>query len=58
MVRWLIVVLGLFLALIDGCSSGSGSAMTGPSSQTTAQPSGSDAGGGRTSNGGGGNQMM
>jgi hypothetical protein len=56
--RWLIVVLGLALALVDGCSSGSGSAMTGPSSQTTAQPSGSDAGGGRANNGGVGNQMM
>jgi hypothetical protein len=56
--RWLIVVLGLALALVDGCSSGSGSAMTGPSSQTTAPPSGSDAGGGRANNGGVGNQMM
>jgi len=61
-VRWLVVVLGLALALLQGCSSGTGSSMTGPSSpssQAGAQPPGSDTAGGRPGTEmGGGNQMM
>jgi hypothetical protein len=57
-VRRLIVVLGLAVALLQGCSSGTGSSPTGPSSQTSAQPAGSDAGGGRMGSESGGNQMM
>ena len=56
--RWLVVVLGLVLALLGGCSSGMGSSVTGPSSQTATHPTGSDTGGGRPSSESGGNQMM
>jgi len=56
-VRWLIVALGLTVAFLQGCSSGTGSSMTGPSSQTSTQPAGSDASGGRTGMESG-NQMM
>src|SRR5262249_60923845 len=37
---WRVAVLVLGLLLLGGCSSGMGSAMTGPSSQSTNQPSG------------------
>jgi hypothetical protein len=55
---WMIVVLGLALALVGGCSSGMGSSMTGPSSRTTTQGTGSDTGGGRSTSANGDNQMM
>jgi hypothetical protein len=55
---WVVVVLGLALALAGGCSSGMGSSMTGPSSQTATHPTGSDTSGGRPSSESGDNQMM
>ena len=55
---WLAVVLALVAGLVGGCSSGAGSSMTGPSSQTNARPAGSDAAPGRGGSGTGGSQMM
>jgi hypothetical protein len=53
---WLAIVLGLVAGIIGGCSSGAGSAMTGPSSPTSTQPVDSAAGPGAS--GVGGSQMM
>ena len=55
--RWM-AVLGLAVAFLQGCSSGMGSSMTGPSSSPTARSGASDTAGGRTGSEGGGNQMM
>lgn len=55
--RWM-VVLGLTVAFLQGCSSGMGSSMTGPSSSPTTRSGAPDTAGGRAGSESGGNQMM
>jgi hypothetical protein len=54
----MVVVLGLAVALLQGCSSGTGSSMTGPSSPTTGRTGASDTAGGRSGSESGANQTM
>jgi hypothetical protein len=56
--RWMVVVLGLAVAFLQGCSSGMGSSLTGPSSPTTGRTGASDTAGGRSGSESGANQMM
>ena len=56
--RWMVIVLGLAVAFSQGCSSGMGSSMTGPSSPTAGRTGASDTGDGRTGSESGSNQIM